>query len=244
VWRSKPAQAKLYAEIQRNRELRLSQLDPDTTAVLKALRVWQYHRLHRSFADIHAQARYRNAVDFFLVELYSAEGFAPRDAELQRIVPIMVRLLPEHLLETVARALHLQALSQELDVGMAHALHGMGVSPSALEAECYARAYRQCDNRPARELQIRLIQQVGCELDSTVDKPFVMTALRLCRVPARAAGLGNLQHFLESGFSAFRTMHGAQEFLRIVVQRETRLMEKLFAGDPAPFEAAQKSAVL
>ena len=57
----------------------------------------------------------------------------------------------------------------------------------------------------------------------------------LMRHPARAAGLAVLQEFLERGFSAFRKMHGAGEFLATIDRRERALMDAIFAGDDAPF---------
>ena len=45
----------------------------------------------------------------------AAADFARRDADLARVVPIMVRMLPERVIATVARAMELNALSQELD---------------------------------------------------------------------------------------------------------------------------------
>ena len=53
----------------------------------------------------------------------------------------------------------------------------------------------------------------------------------LMRVPARAAGLGRLQTFLELGFDTFRDMRGADEFLNTVAGRERSLAAALFAGE-------------
>jgi hypothetical protein len=49
------------------------------------------------------------------------------------------------------------------------------------------------------------------------------------------AGFAALQDFLERGFAAFRKMHGATEFLSTIDRRERALMERIFAGDDAPF---------
>ena len=57
-------------------------------------------------------------------------------------------------------------------------------------------------------------------------------SLRLMRGPARAAGLSSLQHFLESGFDAFKSMGGAGEFLETIAGREHELAERLFADRP------------
>jgi hypothetical protein len=45
-----------------------------------------------------------------------------------------------------------------------------------------------------------------------------------------------LQDFLENGLNAFEAMHGADEFLALVRERELRAMERLFAGAENPFE--------
>jgi hypothetical protein len=53
------------------------------------------------------------------------------------------------------------------------------------------------------------------------------------RKPAELAGLGQLHRFLKEGYTAFRAMHGAQDFLATIVERETELMQRLFAGGSA-----------
>jgi hypothetical protein len=58
------------------------------------------------------------------------------------------------------------------------------------------------------------------------------------RRPAQAAGLGELQRFLESGFDTFGAMKGAAEFLDTVRDREQALSAALFA------EAAVTSATV
>ena len=50
----------------------------------------------------------------------------------------------------------------------------------------------------------------------------------MMRGPAAAAGLGSLQKFLESGFDAFQTMRGADEFLKLITLRETDWIGRLF----------------
>jgi hypothetical protein len=71
---------------------------------------------------------------------------------------------------------------------------------------------------------------VGSALDRYTRNPLLRHSLRLMRGPASAAGLGALQHFLETGFDTFREMRGAAYFLDTVAQRERRLAAQLFAG--------------
>ncbi|CAG0998867.1 MAG: hypothetical protein F9K47_05455 [Burkholderiales bacterium] len=196
-----------------------------------ALAHWQAVRLRQSYADLHVQARYAEALDFFLSDLYGAQDFSRRDADIERIYPVMVKVLPETVLDTVARAMEVNILSQELDRALAARL------PAArpIAEASYAAAYRACANRAERERQIALIERVGRDLDRIVKKPFIYATLKLLRTPAKLAGLDEMQHFLERGFASFRTMHGAEEFLATLVARETQVMERLFAGDEAPF---------
>jgi hypothetical protein len=90
-------------------------------------------------------------------------------------------------------------------------------------------------NRVPRLRQIRLIGELGQALDHYVRKPMIHGALAMMRQPARMAGLGELHDFLDRGFSAFRRMGDADEFLATIAAREIALMEAMFAGEPAPF---------
>jgi hypothetical protein len=111
----------------------------------------------------------------------------------------------------------------------------LGVRERITEA-AYAEGYRRCDNRAQRLRQIELIVAVGTDLDKVVAKPLVGRMLALSRRPARAAGFGELQEFLQRGFEAFRRMGGAAEFLKTIDTRERAILERLFAGHPQPFD--------
>jgi hypothetical protein len=132
---------------------------------------------------------------------------------------------------TVSGAMELSTLSHELDRALLDKL-----PPRAkLSVGTYCEAYRSLANRGARERQIALVVAVGSALDRYVRKPVVRSALATMRQPARLAGLGALQDFLERGIAAFRHMSGASEFLATIETRETALMNAIFAGDRAPF---------
>ena len=143
-------------------------------------------------------------------------------------MPTTKRLLPTAGLETVADAIELEALSEDLDLAMAAAL---GPKMTALDVAAYGRAYRKVDRRKDRKRQIDLIENLGHSLDRLVHQPLIGTVLSVMRRPARLAGLGELHDFLQRGYDAFRTMGGAGEFLNLIVGRERKLLEALFAGD-------------
>jgi hypothetical protein len=193
------------------------------------LRAWQAARLARTHADLLASPRMGLAATFFLTDIYGSEDITKLDANVRRVVPAMKRLLPAAGLETVADAIELEALSEDLDLAMATALGAK--SNNKLTAATYAAAYRKIDRRADRERQIKLIEDLGKSLDRLVHQPLVGTTLSMMRRPAQLAGLSELQNFLQRGYKAFVKMGGASEFLNLVVGRERKLLEGLLAGD-------------
>jgi hypothetical protein len=212
---------------------------PALAGALERLAAWQARRLRQTYADLAVQARYADAIQFFEKDLYGNPDFARRDADLARVVPVMVRMLPEKVIETVAHAVELNALSHELDASLLPCLPRSGVAFSVAE---YCEAYRRMGRREDRERQITLIAEVGAALDAHVRKPLVGAALGMMRKPAQIAGFGLLHDFLDRGFTAFRNMRGAHDFLSVVVGRETSLMERIMLGDCAPFPDPLASA--
>lgn len=199
-------------------------------ARLKELKVWQAERLDRTYHDLAKADRYREATAFFLDDLYGPKDFSGRDEAMLRIQPVMVRLLPESAVETAALAIEVDALSESLDRKLAKAL-----PPGPITEESYAEAYRESSTPAERERQIELVEEVGRRLDDLVSKPAVFQMLKMMRIPARLAGLSDLQSFLERGFEAFRTMGGAKEFLATIAQRERRIAKRIFSASPEPF---------
>ena len=205
--------------------------DPqDAPERLVELKAWQARRLAASYTDISAVPRYRAATSFFLEDLYGPHDFSGRDQAMMSVLPVMSRMLPASAVETAALAIELEALSEDLDQRLARAL-----PPGPIDDASYAEAYRKSGTRAERERQVDLIEEVGLRLDSLVKKPLVFRMLQLMRRPARMAGLQDLQDFLERGFESFQRMDGAAEFLALIRERETSILNRLFSGDPDPF---------
>ena len=193
---------------------------------LAALKAWQASRLTATYADLVAEPRYEAATRFFLDDLYGPKDFTARDDAMIRILPTMSRLLPESAVETAALAIELEAVTEALDQRLAKALPARG----AIDPESYAKAYRETSTPAERRKQVALTIAVGERLDALVRKPLVLRTLKLMRTPARLAGLGSLQDFLERGFNAFAAMGGAAEFLATLEEREEELVRSYFAG--------------
>ncbi len=201
--------------------------DPKGQAAREALRVWQSARLARTHADLLESPRYASTATFFLNDIYGPKDLSRHEEDVRRILPIMMKVLPVPGLETVADAIELNALSESLDGEMVATLKKKVFS---LTEDDYVMAYRSVGRRPDRERQIALIGHLGKSLDKLTRKPLIGTALSMMRKPAVLAGLGDLQSFLESGYEAFRTMKGAEEFLGKITSRETALLNEWFGN--------------
>ena len=211
----------------------------NNAAWVRAVKAWQAHRLARTHRDLLSEPRHGAAARFFLQDLYGPKDFSQRDAELVRVVPMMVRLLPNAALATVADAVEMDALSERLDLAMARVLRQPDY-PAIGEA-AYADAYREVGSRGEREHQIELIAHIGGSLDRLVRHPMIGSLLKAMGGPARLAGLSQMHDFLLRGFEAFRSIGGAADFLARIERRERAILEALYAGartnwidDPPP----------
>jgi hypothetical protein len=194
------------------------------------VRIWQNERFAATYADLAAQPRYAPAVSFFLDELYGDTDMSARDADLIRVLPVMIKLLPAPALETIRDALAFETLCERLDADVARE-----VGDARLTETSYGEAFRRCGQPALRRKQIEHVEHIGRALDRLTRWPMIGTTLRLMRVPANSARLGALQDFLERGFAAFKHMRGAERFLATIVERESAIVERLFAAHPRPF---------
>ncbi len=202
---------------------------------LAELRRWQMQRLAASFAPLLAQTDTRAAAEFFLSDLYGDRDFSGRDRDIARVLPLMLRLLPEPLIATVADAIALSVLSHSLDLRMAGALEKLLKSKTKITAESYGAAYRQVGLVRLRRAQIDLIARLAHGLDAAVRKTASGRLLKMSRLPAWAAGLGELQSFLERGFAAFAALEQPAAFVDRVVKQERKISRRLFAKSADPF---------
>jgi hypothetical protein len=202
--------------------------DPELAAAVTAVKTYQETRFRATYADLLVDPEYTRAALFFLDELYGPRDFGERDSQFARIVPTLVRLFPADIVQTVAELAELHALSEQLDSTMGAALPGDATVP--LAAGPYADAWRVTGRATDRARQIELLGSVGRALARHTRSAMLRQSLRLMRGPARAAGLGELQRFLEAGFDTFRSLKRPEVFLRTIEVRETTLAAALFDG--------------
>ena len=204
--------------------------DPELRNKVETLKAYQQQRFSKTHADLLIDPRHRAAARFFLDHLYGPEDFSTRDDQFARVIPAMVRLFPSEVINTVARLASLHAISERLDTMMARHLQ------QPLNSRTYAAAWQSTAHFDLRDRQIDLSLQIGHSLDQLTRNPIIRHTLRMMRGPAKAAGLSELQRFLETGFEAFREMRGAQEFLDTIKIKERNLARQPFIATP-PFES-------
>jgi len=202
-------------------------------AELELLQGWQRQRLANSYQGLISQERFAAAGDFFLAELYGGLNFRERDQQMERVLPVMVKMLRDDMLQALAGAFELQALSLSLDMDMTAALQKSGWRE--LNTQRYGEIYRSCGRPADRQRQIELIGHLGLTLNELVHHWLVLFLIRTLRGPARAAGFGLLQTFLEQGLRAFQIMGDGTEFIETIWHNEERISLRLFAGNQNPF---------
>ncbi|MEO8384964.1 MAG: hypothetical protein ABI583_06975 [Betaproteobacteria bacterium] len=202
---------------------------------LKEVKTWQQLRLARTYADLAADKRYAPATAFFLDELYGIKDSTERDRDLVRMYPTMKRLLPKFAFEAVTMALELDVLAEEFDQALT-----MALGRQTLNETSYLKAFRIVGRHEDRLRQVVLMRAVGEGLDRMVRKPLIFSTLKMLRGPAKLAGLGEMQQFLEAGFTAFRHMKGADDFLATIAAREEALIERIMSGEADPFSAIKQ----
>jgi len=114
-------------------------------------------------------------------QLYGPRDYTRRDSQFARVVPALVRLFPDELVQTVERLGELHALSEVLDTAMARQLLQGPVS-----ALPYLRAWQAIGREADRGRQIELTLTIAERLDHLTKKPLLYRSLRMMRGPARS----------------------------------------------------------
>ena len=219
-----------------NRRVRDPKIEPrNRLPGLPALQRWQSQRLARSYADLLRAADSRAATEFFLSDLYGDHDVSVRDREMERVMPMMKRILPPAMLSIAADAIELAVLSHGLDLRVAGQLATFLPDDVEISEDDYARAYRQEGHLRLRRRQIDLVESVGLALGDAVTQPWIKRLLRMARGPARLAGLLELQRFLERGFTSFGQLDSVPDFVRRLSDGERVASARLFAGEQDPF---------
>jgi len=204
--------------------------DTGLRSAVTAVKRFQSLRFQNTYRDLVAAGPYQAAALFFLNELYGLVDYSNRDAQFAKIAGAIERLLPKPAISTAIALAQLHLFTEQLDFAMARAWQ------AAPESETVAATYVHCwkivGRRDDRERQLQLVLNLGRNLARLTQTLGLRMMLKVMRGPAQAAGLHELQEFMEVGFDTFGTLarqkNGTESFLRLIEARESELMRSMF----------------
>jgi hypothetical protein len=195
-----------------------------------SVKLYQSQRFQHRYRDLISDGPYQNAVRFFLDEIYGSGDYSSRDAQFARIAGAIDRLLPKLAVATAVTLAQVHVLTEQFDFDMGRAWLMAPRFDTA--AEIYSFAWRSVGKPELRKQQLQLVIELGRDLDRLTQTPGLRLLLKMMRGPAHAAGLHELQQFLESGFDTFSSLTkpnaGADRFLRLIESRESEFISALF----------------
>ena len=201
--------------------------DPELLRKYERFVAWQLDYMLPFYEDLRASPDYSAAVDFVVSDLIGIE-VSKRDHDLARIVPIMSKMLPEKALRTIAAAMQLNAGVLDINRSICRTLFADKHIDSVISESDYRAACRQASSLDECLELVRLIDNVGRSLDHVIRIPLIGITLKAMRAPARLAGFGALQLFLEQGYKTFVALEDVDQFLDDITNRMTEVFTKIF----------------
>jgi len=203
--------------------------DQELLARYERFVAWQLNYILPFYDELRASHDYTAAVDFVVSDL-TGMGVSQRDHDIARIVPIMSKLLPEKALRTIASALQLNARVIDINLSVCRALYKERSLDADIAEADYCSACRQASSLDECLELVHLIDEIGHSLDHVIRIPMIGVTLKAMRTPARLAGFGALQVFLEKGHTTFDALEDVDQFLDDVTLRMTEVFTRIFTG--------------
>ena len=207
----------------------------DVNPGLDLLRSWQADRMKETYSDLIADPQYRSSILFLLNDIYNPNHYSQRDEDIYRLHSFLSNILPDSTLRILEDAIELYGLTNALDKKLLCTLVDDLGMHEELDAALYAEGLRSCDNYDERLKHIASIVKLFDEVIEGSRSPIVGMALRLARKPAYSAGWGELYDFLGRGYAATKSLPKTNAFTAIIQERETKILDQIYAGDPDPF---------
>ncbi len=214
--------------IRRSNALHLEYLDDsEMMASYEQLTSWQHDYLLPFFSDLFDYEGYEEAIEFVVSDL-SGTTIASRDRDIERAAPIFIRLLPTMALQTLAAGAEMNSRVLEINLAICRRLLADGVFPGSLSESENLPALRAATTLDDCLGIIKILSELGENLDKLVRVPLIGGTLRAMRVPAHAMGYGSLHGFLDYGFRTFKAIPDVPVFLDLVLGRATEVFENSF----------------
>jgi hypothetical protein len=189
------------------------------------------------YDDLRKRPGYDAAIDFVVSDL-TGTGIAERDRDLERVAGFMTRTLPTRALEALTVAMELNARLLEMNLGIAANLRDALRSGEAISERDYCLASRSAATFEDCRTLIGMTRRAGQSLDRFAHLPLIRGLLHSMRIPARLAGFGDLQAFLEKGFDTFHEVPDIVRFLDDMEERMNGIFSRVFELDADQLDTA------
>lgn len=199
--------------------------DPDLLEKYERFLEWQVAYSLPFYAEFQDRPETAAAVEFVLSDLIGT-GVSARDADLARVVPIMVRLLPGKALTVLASAVELNARALAINLDICRRLFKTRSIDAGISERDYCDAFRRTTSRDECLELVALTIALGHSLKKMVHSRVLGMTLRAMHHPAHAAGFGAMQDFLEKGYWTFRAIEEVDYFLDRLAVRMTEIFTR------------------
>jgi hypothetical protein len=187
------------------------------------------------YDDLRNRPGYDAAIDFVVSDLIGT-GTASRDRDLERVAGVMSRTLPSKALEALVLAMGLNARVLAINIDIASAMSDGLRGGAAVSERDYCLASRQATTFAEFKKLITMSHEAGRALDRFAHLPLIRGIAHSMRIPARLAGFGDLQAFLEKGLDTFLGLADVDEFLNLMEERMTAVFHRVLVADPGLLE--------
>jgi hypothetical protein len=173
---------------------------------------WQLKYLLTYFEDMQRNADQAAAVAFVVSDLAGVE-IMQRDRDFARVLPLMIRMLPDGVLAGAAAAMKLNASVLEINIAICRNLVNAGWDGTELSEYDYGGACRKAASYTDCMTLVELTTSLGRQLQQVIQMPLIGITLKAMRHPSRMTGFGALQNFLETGYRRFAALDDVDRFL-------------------------------
>jgi len=201
--------------------------DPELLERYERFVAWQLDYMLPFYEDLRASEDYAAAVDFVVSDL-TGIGIYQRDQDLARVVPMMCKMLPDKALRSVATAMQLNTRVLDINLSICRELYKDVPVDADVSEAAYCSACRRASRLDECLELVHLTGEVGHNLDHVIHIPMIGLMLKAMRTPARLAGFGVLQRFLEKGYRTFVALEDVDQFLDDITHRMTEVFTQIF----------------
>ncbi len=199
---------------------------------LARLKAWQQERMRGTYADMLADERTHELVEYFLQDIYGGLDLSEASASLQRSLRVANRLVTN--LDLVRLPLTFNRINAEIDQGLTEIIFERHGHREVTEAN-YVQACCDLDRADDQFRTLNLIIEFIDGLGTAVHSWKVYRGFKLAKTPARLARLGQIYDVMDRGFETLRNVPNAQDLIHEIVAHEKKILEGIQEGRTSPF---------